>query len=94
MDWIESFNCDFPPSPQKPKPLSEMTDNEMLNFITRLIQHEIRCDRLKTYHPQNCFRRNKIDSEGEDVSEQVQKLEEERSLEVHSTSTTSKETKA
>ncbi len=46
-DWMERFDCDSPLSPQKPKPLSDMTDNEMLNFITWLIQHEIGYDILK-----------------------------------------------
>ena len=44
-DWMEHF--DFAASPKKPKPLSDMTDNEMLNFITWLIQHEIGYDILK-----------------------------------------------
>jgi hypothetical protein len=91
-DWMERF--DFPPSPPKPKPLSEMTDLETFHFITGLIHHEIERDRFKNHHRKIWFRRNNIDPYAEDFPEQVLKLDEERSIRVHSTSATCKQTEA
>jgi len=62
-DWMEHF--DFAASPKKPKPLSEMTEEELFGFISELIRHEIKCNREKTHHRQTWFRRNKIDLDGE-----------------------------
>ena len=90
-DWMECFN--YPPSPPKAKPLLEMTDLETFNLITWLIQHEIEQDRFNNHHCQICFRRNIIDPYAEDFPEQDQKLDKERSLRVHSTSATCKQTK-
>jgi hypothetical protein len=66
---MEHFDLDYPPTPQKPKSISEMTLSEEMSFYIRLIEHKFGYYQYHLHHHQPWFRRNNIDPEGEDVWE-------------------------
>ena len=66
---MEHFDLDYPPTPQKPKSISEMTLSEEMSFYIRLIEHKFGYYQYHLHHHQPWFRRNNIDPEGDDVLE-------------------------